>query len=171
MSMAIITMAPCSLIMRYSILMYTQLYAHAALLQTLTSSPQPIREWCLQSLLKDWIGGVALGVCEWGIDGTPQGGAGTARLLLNPELLFQPNIFHSCQFCCLWSHNMHFLQLASLLPLYASPNDPCGLVIHMKFKALSQLFWAYSLDQPPICHGATIRMNNHSHSYLHLWSI
>lgn len=42
-------------------------------------------------IIKDWIGGVALGVCEWGIDETPQGRAGTARLLLNPEPIFQPH--------------------------------------------------------------------------------
>lgn len=40
MSMAITAMAPWGLIMPSSTLMYTHLYAHAALQQTLASSPQ-----------------------------------------------------------------------------------------------------------------------------------
>lgn len=56
-----------------------------------SASLLPIGEGCVRSLFKNWIGGVALGGCEWGIDETPQGRAGTARLLLNPEPSFQPH--------------------------------------------------------------------------------
>lgn len=92
LSMAIITMAPNSLIMPtpniIPLPLQTLYRAHAPLSWTLASSPQPP---CSQSERGVWhhqsmIGCVALGVSMGGIDEIPQGRPGTARLLLNPEL-------------------------------------------------------------------------------------
>lgn len=93
LSMAIITMAPNSLIMptpnNAPPSLQTLYLTHAAQSWTLASSTQPplqpIREQCVASL-EYGIGCVALGVPMGRIDEIPQGRPGTARLLLNPEL-------------------------------------------------------------------------------------
>lgn len=90
LSMAIITMAPNSLIMITPNInplpffpIHSPSHAHAALRWSFVSSPQPphqpIREWCMESRLNT-AGSAVFSVSMGGIDGILLGRPGTARL-------------------------------------------------------------------------------------------
>lgn len=95
-----------------------------------SASPLPIREGCVQSLFKNWIGGVALGGCEGGIDETPWGESWHSKAAAKPwtqlSATLRQNIFQSSECCCQRSRNMHFAATVPLLSRLLHPRAVMG---------------------------------------------